>query len=106
MPVADAPNTLTNIATSYLSLVPFNYNDYDVSLESRNSILINEDYQWIIQEGITSQASCVPPAVPFVMYHDTERYDELGRPVKMEVIREQGGEGTPMRARVKMKGDL
>ncbi|WP_416359298.1 hypothetical protein, partial [Enterobacter hormaechei] len=29
----DAPNTLTNVATSYLLLSPWNFNDHDVAME-------------------------------------------------------------------------
>ena len=32
---------MTNVATSYLLLTPFNFNDNDVSLSSLNSVLIN-----------------------------------------------------------------
>jgi hypothetical protein len=41
MSSSDTPNTLTNLATSYVLLAPWNFNDYDVSVDSRNSILLN-----------------------------------------------------------------
>jgi primary-amine oxidase len=37
----DSPHTLTNLATSSFLLSPFNYWDWDVSMESLNSIILN-----------------------------------------------------------------
>jgi primary-amine oxidase len=37
----DSPHTLTNLATSSVLLSPFNYHDWDVSMEVGNSVILN-----------------------------------------------------------------
>lgn len=37
----DSPHTTTNIATSYLTLTPFNWGDSDASMASRNAVRVN-----------------------------------------------------------------
>ncbi|KAK4686906.1 hypothetical protein P7C73_g3209, partial [Tremellales sp. Uapishka_1] len=76
----DSPNTLTNIATSYVLLAPWNYNDYDVSMESRNSILLNQDGEWQIKEGVEAK-ECAPPPLPRMEYHSPDSWKEDGTPV-------------------------
>ncbi len=73
----DSPNTLTNLATSYVSLAPWNYNDHDVSMESRNSVLLNGKGDWIIEEAV-KPPQCVPPTSPGLEYHGVIGYREDG----------------------------
>ncbi|ORY25514.1 copper amine oxidase [Naematelia encephala] len=73
----DSPNTLTNIATSYVLLAPWNFNDYDVSLESRNSVLLDSKGQWVVQEAVKPK-TCVPEPPEELTYHGVEGYREDG----------------------------
>ncbi|WVW86168.1 hypothetical protein I302_108209 [Kwoniella bestiolae CBS 10118] len=74
----DSPNTLTNVATSYILLTPWNYNDADVSLESRNSVILNKDGNWVVQEGVKQPEHCVPRDTPPLTYGGIEGWDEDG----------------------------
>ncbi|KAF8967481.1 copper amine oxidase [Flammula alnicola] len=67
----DSPNTKTNIATSSFVLTPLNYFDYDVSMESRNAILLHApenpgDPYTFDDNGVKQDFTCVPePPSPF-----------------------------------------
>jgi hypothetical protein len=84
--LTDSPNTLTNLATSYILLTPYNYNDYDVSIESRNSVLLNDEGTWVIQESV-KEVNCVPPFIEEMSYEGVKGWDEAGQE------RKKGGEG-------------
>ena len=64
----DAPNTRTNLAASSFFLTPLNYFDYDVSIESTNSILLTEPATpgdpWVYEDYGVAPANCIPDAVP------------------------------------------
>lgn len=76
----DAPNTLTNVATSYILLVPWNFNDYDAAMESMNSVLINrEDGKWVIDQPV-QQPRCALPPDPALSYSGISGWKEDGTP--------------------------
>lgn len=83
---SDTPNTLTNVATSYVSLVPWNYFDEDPSVDSLNSVLINKDAQgrWIVDEGVVDQGVCIPPRREKLEWRDVDEWDEEGNRVVAE----------------------
>ncbi|KAJ9102657.1 hypothetical protein QFC19_004766 [Naganishia cerealis] len=95
----DSPHTLTNMATSYLLLTPYNYNDYDVSMESQNSVVLNPSLlpgePWVVTGHVEEKKCRAPPAKPF-------RYDGLMElhlegeegPVSMEMEMLRDGTGT------------
>ncbi|KAF8805988.1 amine oxidase catalytic domain-containing protein [Phlegmacium glaucopus] len=71
----DSPNTKTTIATSSFMLTPVNYFDYDVTLESRNAILIHppkvpgDAYEYT-DHGVKENFHCLPDAPPAFEYTD------------------------------------
>lgn len=89
----DAPNTLTNVATSYLLLVPWNFNDYDASIDSRNSVLLDrKDGVWRAKEPV-HQPHCAVPPEPSLTYNGLEGWREDGRPyspIEIEGLRTHG----------------
>ena len=95
---ADAPHTLTNLATSYFLLAPWNYNDYDVSMESQNSVIINQNGDYQVEERVRSHSQCVPPPQGRVEYHPVIKYTEGGEVAKpepgAESFRTTGGLGS------------
>jgi primary-amine oxidase len=72
---------LTNLATSYVLLAPWNFNDHDVSMESRNSVLLNGEGNWVIEEAV-KPPQCVPSTPPPLEYHGTIVFGEDGSPVE------------------------
>ncbi|WWD21794.1 hypothetical protein CI109_106282 [Kwoniella shandongensis] len=85
----DSPQTLTNVATSYVLLTPFNYNDYDVSMESLNSVLLNApepDAEWEIDENGIKPSFCLPKKVPQFTYTGLKSWDEEGNPFNDESV--------------------
>ena len=93
---ADIPNTLTNVATSYVLLAPWNYNDHDVSLESRNSVILNNDGNWVIDEATTNSAQCMPPSPPPLAYEGRIIFDDDGQPVRTSPMMEAQMMGIPI----------
>lgn len=90
----DSPNTLTNVATSYLLLVPWNFNDYDVSMESHNSVLVNSDGggNWEIREKVR-QPMCGAKPPEEMMYNGLLGWREDGTPyspIEVESLRTHG----------------
>ncbi|KAL1411966.1 hypothetical protein Q8F55_002959 [Vanrija albida] len=74
----DAPNTLTNVATSYLLLSPWNFHDHDVAMESRNSVLLaNEGGTWRAHEAV-AQPRCAAPPPPPLRYEGLAGWREDG----------------------------
>ncbi|ORX38990.1 copper amine oxidase [Kockovaella imperatae] len=96
----DTPNTLTNVATSYVLLTPWNYNDHDVSIESRNSVLLNKKGGWVIEEQSISSATCSPPRPPKLAYRDGEAWNEDGKAINEDVYALISDVGTPLVAKV------
>ena len=81
--MTDSPNTLTNLATSYVLLAPWNFNDYDPSIESRNSLIMNFDGQWVVEEPV-QPGYCIPPQPAPVIYDGTLGWREDGSPAVSE----------------------
>lgn len=76
--VADSPNTLTNLATSYVLLVPYNFHDHDPSIDSRNSVLLNKkDGRYVIKEAVKPK-QCVPAPMSALSYGGLEMWNEHG----------------------------
>lgn len=79
--VADSPNTLTNLATSYVLLVPYNFHDHDPSIDSRNSVLLNKKHgRYEITEAVKPK-QCVSPRHGSLTYGGLEMWDEHGNVV-------------------------
>ena len=76
---------MTNIATSYVLLAPWNYNDYDVSMESRNSVLLNTEGNWVVEEAV-KPAQCIPHTPPPLEYHDVMGWTDDGKPIPTEAL--------------------
>ncbi|KAK8847701.1 hypothetical protein IAR55_005560 [Kwoniella newhampshirensis] len=88
----DSPQTLTNVATSSVLLVPFNYHDYDVSMESMNSIILNAaepNQPWLIDENGVKPSYCLPKKVPDFTYTGLKSWDEDGNPATSSSILEE-----------------
>ncbi|KAG7097491.1 hypothetical protein E1B28_004833 [Marasmius oreades] len=104
----DSPNTKMNTATSSFFLVPFNYFDHDVSMDSANAILLStpkvagdpftyDDY------GVKQDYTCIPEAPEPFGYRDIEMYDVEGRkeePKSSEEMREMKEMYLRMRVKV------
>lgn len=74
----DSPHTLTNVATSYLLLIPFNYNDYDVSMEAQNAIVINPNSNSWESTGHIDPGYCLPKRLPAFNYTGLIGFKEDG----------------------------
>ena len=66
----DSPNTRTNLAASSFFLTPLNYFDYDVSMDSTNSVLLNAPDKpgdaWKYDDYGVGAVNCIPqPVAPF-----------------------------------------
>ncbi|KAI5475104.1 hypothetical protein MNV49_001929 [Pseudohyphozyma bogoriensis] len=84
----DSPNTLTNLATSYFLLVPFNYFDYDVSLESLNSVVLNQaDGKWTASGHIAPEY-CIPPKLAKLNYTGMMGWKEDGTPAAPDEVQD------------------
>ncbi|KAF9266153.1 amine oxidase catalytic domain-containing protein [Marasmius fiardii PR-910] len=106
----DSPNTKMNTATSSFLLLPFNYFDHDVSMESTNAILLAspkipgdpftyDDY------GVKQDYTCIPDSPEPFEYHDVIVFDVEGRkedPKNAEEMREM----KEMYHRMRVKMDL
>ncbi|TFK81174.1 amine oxidase catalytic domain-containing protein [Polyporus arcularius HHB13444] len=79
----DAPNTRTNLAASSFFLTPLNYFDYDVSMDSTNSILLTAPVKpgdpWTFDDYGVAPAHCVPDAVPPFEYVGVETFGLDGK---------------------------
>ncbi|KAL0566982.1 hypothetical protein V5O48_015011 [Marasmius crinis-equi] len=76
----DVPNTKTNIATSSFMLFPVNYFDYDVSINSRNAIVlfaptetpeITSEVYGFEDYGVKQEFACIPDASPPPFRYDS-----------------------------------
>lgn len=78
----DSPNTLTNLATSYVLLVPYNFNDHDPSIDSRNSVLLNKKKhgRYEVSESVNPK-QCVPEPRSPLSYGGLEMWNERGEVV-------------------------
>lgn len=77
------------MATSYVSLVPYNYFDEDISMDSMNSVLVSLDKkgQWTADEGVPREGAGEGHREK-LKWSDMEEYDEMG----VRVPPTQGGE--------------
>lgn len=77
-------HTLTNLATSSVLFSPWNYFDADVSMESRNSIVLNAaepGQPWEVK-GHKEPAYCLPQKQKPFEYHGLKQWEEDGREAK------------------------
>ncbi|KAJ7846914.1 amine oxidase catalytic domain-containing protein [Mycena leptocephala] len=87
----DSPMTLTNIATSSVLLTPFNFNDWDPSMESMNAIILNvpePGEEWSADENGVEIAYCLPPPVSKFDYPGSTIFEEDGTPAKARRVHE------------------
>ncbi|KAI0765133.1 amine oxidase catalytic domain-containing protein [Fomes fomentarius] len=79
----DSPNTRTNLAASSFFLTPLNYFDYDVSIESINSIMLTEPKKpgepWVHDDYGVSPANCIPDSVPPFEYRGVKTFGLDGK---------------------------
>ncbi|THU91038.1 amine oxidase catalytic domain-containing protein [Dendrothele bispora CBS 962.96] len=77
----DSPNTKTNIATSSFLLTPLNYFDYDVTMESKNAILLTTTPEQqggaygFDDFGVNQSFNCIPEAPPPFEYSPSATFD-------------------------------
>lgn len=99
-------HTLTNMATSYVLLTPYNYNDYDVSMESQNSVVLNPSLpgQPWIATGHIEEKQCRPPPAEAFRYDGLMELhlegEEASMSMEMETMRDGesfGGSRLPQR---------
>lgn len=88
----DSPHTLTNVATSYLLLIPHNFNDYDVSMEAQNAVLINmgaPGQSWQAS-GDIEESMCIPQRPEAFSYSGVvDMYGEEGlQQLSTEIVHE------------------
>ncbi|KAH8919795.1 amine oxidase catalytic domain-containing protein [Atractiella rhizophila] len=76
----DSPMTLTNLAHSSLLLTPFNYFDYDISMDLQNSVILNLDEkgEWQIDQNGVLEGYCTPFKVEGMKYTGIKLYDASG----------------------------
>ncbi|KAF8316633.1 amine oxidase catalytic domain-containing protein [Clavulina sp. PMI_390] len=80
----DSPNTRTNTASSSFILSPLNFHDYDVSMDSSNAVLMDQDpktKQWSFDEYDVKAEYCAPPELPPLDYGNDMIFDLDGNPV-------------------------
>ncbi|KIY43143.1 amine oxidase catalytic domain-containing protein [Fistulina hepatica ATCC 64428] len=80
----DSPNTKTNVATTSFLLLPLNYFDYDISMESKNAIVLNmpteEDGAFTYDDyGVNLEYTCVPHTPPRFQYTPHQTFDADGK---------------------------
>ena len=79
----DAPNTRTNLAASSFFLTPLNYFDFDVSMDSLNSIILTAPKKpgepWVHDDNGVSPANCIPDAVPPFEYMGVKTFGLDGK---------------------------
>ncbi|WWC69058.1 uncharacterized protein I206_102994 [Kwoniella pini CBS 10737] len=88
----DSPQTLTNVATSSVLLTPYNFHDYDVSMDVLNAVLLNAPRpgeKWQIDENSVKQSHCLPRKVPDFAYTGLLSFKEDGSPASAADIVEQ-----------------
>lgn len=85
---------MTNLATSYVLLAPWNFNDHDPSIESRNSVLLNGKGQWVIEEAV-APAQCVPSMPRDLEYHGVVGWREDGMEIASEGVELDAMVGKP-----------
>ena len=80
----DSPNTRTNLAASSFFLTPLTYFDYDVSMDSINSILLTAPEKagdpWPFDDYGVQPANCVPDQVPPFEYVGVQTFGLDGKP--------------------------
>lgn len=88
----DVPNTRTNTAASSFFLTPFNYFDYDVSIESANAILLqppkNPGDPFSYNDYDVRPAHCVPQPPAAFEYYPEQVYDLDGKPAPPSTVEE------------------
>ncbi|KZV64877.1 amine oxidase catalytic domain-containing protein [Peniophora sp. CONT] len=92
----DSPNTRTNVATSSFMLTPLNYFDADVSMESRNAIVLNGPLTpgspYTFDDYGVKPAHCLPQPVPAFEYSGLTAFGLDGKkapPAEQEELRKQ-----------------
>ncbi|KAI0325802.1 amine oxidase catalytic domain-containing protein [Cubamyces sp. BRFM 1775] len=80
----DSPNTRTNLAASSFFLTPLNYFDADVSMDSKNSILLSAPQKagdpWSFDDYGVAPVNCIPDSVPPFEYVGVQTYGLDGKP--------------------------
>ncbi|KAG1906828.1 amine oxidase catalytic domain-containing protein [Suillus fuscotomentosus] len=88
----DVPNTRTNTAASSFFLTPFNYFDYDVSIESANAILLQPPKKpgdpFSYDDYNVRPAHCVPQPPAAFEYYPEQVYDLDGKPAPPSTVEE------------------
>ncbi|KAG2357950.1 copper amine oxidase [Suillus spraguei] len=88
----DVPNTRTNTAASSFFLTPFNYFDYDVSIESANAILLQPPKKpgdpFSYNDYDVRPAHCVPQPPAAFEYYPEQVYDLDGKPAPPSTVEE------------------
>lgn len=88
----DVPNTKTNTAASSFFLTPFNYFDYDVSIESSNAILLQPPKKpgdpFSYNDYNVRPAHCVPRPPAAFEYYPEQVYDLDGKPAPASTVEE------------------
>ncbi|KAJ7472719.1 amine oxidase catalytic domain-containing protein [Mycena latifolia] len=91
----DSPMTLTNIATSSVLLTPFNFNDWDPSIDSLNAILMDvpePGEAWKGDENGVESNYCLPPPLRKFDYPGINTFEEdgtPGKPARVHQMRQQ-----------------
>ena len=79
----DSPNTRTNLAASSFFITPLNYFDYDVSIDSINSILLSPPKKageaWGYNDYGVGPANCIPDIVPPFEYMGVKTFGLDGK---------------------------
>jgi len=89
----DSPNTKTTIAMSSFLLTPLNYFDSDISLDSRNAILLTAPKtpgnNWAYDDnGVKQDFTCIPQQPKPFEYSAFRTYDAEGNLAKPETVEE------------------
>ncbi|WVQ70156.1 uncharacterized protein L199_008381 [Kwoniella botswanensis] len=88
----DSPQTLTNVATSSVLLTPYNFHDYDVSMDALNAIILNAPEPgkpWKVDENGVKPSYCMPRKLPDFSYTGLLQFEEDGSPATPAEIIEQ-----------------
>ncbi|KZS99972.1 amine oxidase catalytic domain-containing protein [Laetiporus sulphureus 93-53] len=102
----DSPNTRTNLAASSFFLTPLNYFDADVSMESKNAIVLSPPATlgdpWAFEDYGVEPVNCVPGEVPPFVYRGVRAFGLDGgvaRPGSVDEMRK----GAEMFHRIKLE---
>ncbi|KAI0659027.1 amine oxidase catalytic domain-containing protein [Cubamyces menziesii] len=80
----DSPNTRTNLAASSFFLTPLNYFDADISMDSKNSILLSAPKKagdpWSFDDYGVAPVNCIPDSIPPFKYVGVQTYGLDGKP--------------------------